>query len=317
MERKKNIISFAVNYSCKIAKASHQPIRWLDWPRFWNQFVEIIDKTEMPSVTKFAYLKSYLREVQLVNTRRFGKNGLFLESWDFTKLSEALLMWGRRSPLYHESPRKVDHKRGDKCYGTQAKNACVYCEVSSHKSLNCPNVVGPEERRKVLRNKRLCFNCTDSHFTSNFKSKVSCEFCHLKHHSSIHSPAAKKSGRSEKLKVKLAIKNAEIAYYNKQVTENKNHSASIWKTIRQALPRKAGHFVHYTKDTDVLAEEFNKFFISVGETAAHSAANLASAHGLATKEVTPRVFDTSEDLFMFQPVSSSEVQKVDNADTFK
>ena len=31
-----------------------------DWPRFWNQFVEIIDKTEMPSVTKFAYLKSYL-----------------------------------------------------------------------------------------------------------------------------------------------------------------------------------------------------------------------------------------------------------------
>ena len=60
----------------------------------------------------------------------------------------------------------------------------------------------------------------------------------------------------------------------------------------------------------MLAEEFNKFFISVRETAAHSAANLASAHGLATKEVTPRVFDTSEDLFMFEPVSSSEVKKV-------
>ena len=113
---------------------------------------------------------------------------------------------------------------------------------SSHKSLNCPNVVGPEERRKVLRNKRLCFNCTDSHFTSNFKSKVSCEFCHLKHHSSIHSPAAKKSGRSEKLKVKLAIKNAEIAYYNKQVTENKNHSASISENYSTGATAESGTF---------------------------------------------------------------------------
>ncbi|KAL9985844.1 hypothetical protein ACROYT_G008293, partial [Oculina patagonica] len=31
-----------------------------DWPRFWNQFVEIIDKATMPGVTKFAYLKSFL-----------------------------------------------------------------------------------------------------------------------------------------------------------------------------------------------------------------------------------------------------------------
>ena len=30
------------------------------WPRFWNQFVELIDKTTMPSVTKFTYLKSFL-----------------------------------------------------------------------------------------------------------------------------------------------------------------------------------------------------------------------------------------------------------------
>ena len=57
-------------------------------------------------------------------------------------------------------------------------------------------------------------------------------------------------------------------------------------------------------------DEFNKFFISVGETAVHSAANLASAYGFAMKEVTPRVFETSEDLFMFQSVASSEVKKV-------
>jgi len=31
-----------------------------DWPRFWNQFVEIIDKATMLGVTKFTFLKSFL-----------------------------------------------------------------------------------------------------------------------------------------------------------------------------------------------------------------------------------------------------------------
>ena len=271
-----------------------------DWPRFWNQFVEIIDKTEMPSVTKFAYLKSYLdnRVKKMVDglpftnegyncaksilSDKYGKdpevvkaytkqifdlpvipnanvkrihefsdklnfsvqslqtiikleqvNGYVSmtldklpgirgdlvrtdsswESWDFTKLSEALHLWCRRNPTDHEAPRKVEHKRADKCYGTQAKNACVYCEVSSHKSVNCPNVVGPDEQRKVLRTKRLCFNCTGSHFASNCKSKASCEFCHLKHHSSIYSPAAEKTGRLEKvMAAHTGGDNAEVIY---------------------------------------------------------------------------------------------------------
>ena len=48
-----------------------------DWPRFWNQFVEIIDKTEMPSVTKFAYLKSYLdnRVKKMVDGLPFTNEG--------------------------------------------------------------------------------------------------------------------------------------------------------------------------------------------------------------------------------------------------
>ena len=51
-------------------------------------------------------------------------------------------------------------------------------------------------------------------------------------------------------------------------------------------------------------KHLKNFFISVGETAAHSAGNLASAHGLATKKVTPR------DFFMFQTVASTEVKKM-------
>ena len=127
------------------------------------------------------------------------------ESWDFEKLCEALRLWCRRNPIEQETSWKSDRKKGGKFYGAQQKNVCVYCNVSGHKSVNCPKVVCPEERKKVLKEKRLCFNWTGSHFASNCTSKVSCEFCHLKHHSSIHSPPAEKSGnesasrRSEKL----------------------------------------------------------------------------------------------------------------------
>ncbi len=31
-----------------------------DWTRFWNQFSETIDKTDIPNVTKFAYLRGLL-----------------------------------------------------------------------------------------------------------------------------------------------------------------------------------------------------------------------------------------------------------------
>ena len=142
------------------------------------------------------------------------------ETWDFVKLSEALRLWCRRNPVEHEISRKSDHKKGDKFYGAQLKSVCVYCgEVSGYKSVNCPKVVCPNERKKVLKAKRLCFNCTGSHFASNCTSKMSCEFCHLKHHSSIHSPPAGKPGSkttpqgSEKLMAAHAgVENTEVVY---------------------------------------------------------------------------------------------------------
>ena len=48
-----------------------------DWPRFWKQFVEIIDQATMPSVTKFVYLKSFLDQKvkQSVKGLPFSKEG--------------------------------------------------------------------------------------------------------------------------------------------------------------------------------------------------------------------------------------------------
>ena len=60
-----------------------------DWPRFWNQFVEIIDKAAMPGATKFAYLKSFLdpkvkkisRGISAHYKRRLGEVHTARQAW--------------------------------------------------------------------------------------------------------------------------------------------------------------------------------------------------------------------------------------------
>ncbi|KAK2550311.1 hypothetical protein P5673_029001, partial [Acropora cervicornis] len=77
---------------------------------------------------------------------------------------------------------------------------------------------------------------------------------------------------------------AEREHYNQQICENKNNSGAMWKTIRSALPNKSGR-PSFTKDTDTLVNEFNRFFISVGQKAADDSAELARLHDLPTTPV--------------------------------
>ena len=51
--------------------------------------------------------------------------------------------------------------------------------------------------------------------------------------------------------------------------------------IRHALQNKSGQGTPYSKDTSVLANEFNTFFTSVGAKTAHDSEELARLHGLS------------------------------------
>ena len=86
--------------------------------------------------------------------------------------------------------------------------------------------------------------------------------------------------------MKLKIPQAERDYYNEQMTANKGNTGAMWKTIRSALPNKSRQRPQYTKDTDTLANEFNKFFISVGERAANESIELARRYALSTEPVS-------------------------------
>lgn len=64
--------------------------------------------------------------------------------------------------------------------------ASVYCEETSHNSADCPHVSTLDGRKKILTEKKLCFNCTGPrHWTVECVSKMSSELCSRRLHTSI------------------------------------------------------------------------------------------------------------------------------------
>ncbi|XP_067039928.1 uncharacterized protein [Acropora muricata] len=253
---------------------------FMDWPRFWGQFTETIDKTSVPAITKFSYLqelldasvkrtvealpftaegynraksilqdkfgkeseivKAYTKEILALpsipsaSPKKIGEfseklthcvqalqtmnkleqvNGAVSmtldklpairgdlvrtdpgwESWDFSKLSEAIRLWTRRNPVdttrseqeqpAKRNPRltKMYHARRD----DNKQRGCVYCG-ENHKAVECNKITNLSDRRQILLNKRLCFNCASgSHRASHCPSKLTCQRCHKRHHTSL------------------------------------------------------------------------------------------------------------------------------------
>ena len=103
----------------------------------------------------------------------------------------------KRNPVEFQSVSRHDRssqddRKGDKnsskLFKTHRKNpprVCVYCDSTEHKCLTCPTVTSAAERRSVLLQKRLCYNCTGLHKVIECYSKISCQNCNKKHHTSI------------------------------------------------------------------------------------------------------------------------------------
>ena len=184
-----------------------------DWPRFWIQFVEIIDKAEMPSVAKFAYPKSYLdnRVKKTVDGLLFTNEGYDrakrILSDKYGKDSEVMKAYTKQIfdlQVIPNANAKRIHEFSDKLnFSVQSLQTMNKLEqVNGYVSMTLDKL--PGIRGDLVRTDSswdFASNCNwDSwDFASNCKSNASCEFCHLKHHSSIHSPTAEKSARSEKI----------------------------------------------------------------------------------------------------------------------
>ena len=101
-----------------------------------------------------------------------------------------------------------------------------------------------------------------------------------------------------------------------ELQNSNGNSNSIWKVLNRCLPRKDPPFLT-TEDRFSQANKFNKFYTSVGISAALNAKTLAEVHGFDSldNKSTPCplnscLHDEQCPLFEFQPVTEGEVGKI-------
>ena len=113
------------------------------------------------------------------------------QKWNFGQFIEALRKWTDRNPISLDDKRNNRNPpRKDRLYQTSQDiwkpKPCVYCNKEDHKSTDCKTVTKVEDRKRILSEKKLCFNCTGvKHRAANCRSKQTCQTCKNKHHSSI------------------------------------------------------------------------------------------------------------------------------------
>lgn len=117
------------------------------------------------------------------------------QDWDLPRLIVELKKWKDINPVEDDDeqkkpppPRRQDRKSGfyHAKDGERRKRTCVYCEEDSHGSKECPRITTVDERKKLLAQRKLCFNCTGArHRASECKSNINCQKCNSKHHTSI------------------------------------------------------------------------------------------------------------------------------------
>ena len=89
------------------------------------------------------------------------------------------------------------------------QRACVYCEATDHRSVNCDKFVTVEDRKKQLGIKQLCFNCTgNQHRAAECKSRTACWICNRRHHTSI----CDKSTQRDQLMTATSVERKGVVY---------------------------------------------------------------------------------------------------------
>lgn len=71
---------------------------------------------------------------------------------------------------------------------TSPQDKCWLCEQLGHRQYQCLKLINatPEDRIKLIKEKKLCFNCLYPHPSAECKSKYNCGKCQRRHHSLLH-----------------------------------------------------------------------------------------------------------------------------------
>ena len=198
-ERAKNILSTKYGKLSEVVNAHIQqvmnlpPIHHYEIERiheFYEKLTSHIQALETMGKLKEinGYVRNTLDKLAVIRADLVRTDDDWQE-WDFARLIEAIRKWTERNPIEPKQPKDNTHRRDKMLHTYQDKKAsqvCVYCSNNGHRSSDCSKVTAIDQRKKILSEKRLCFNCTGAkHRASECKSQRLCFICKSKHHTSI------------------------------------------------------------------------------------------------------------------------------------
>lgn len=116
------------------------------------------------------------------------------QDWDLPRLTQALKKWRDVNSVTEDStipnkatpPKRPNNKF--RLYYTDNKTQCqcVHCQDTSHLSRDWSCLSKVDARKRMLVQKRMCFNCNrPKPHAADCKSKMRCQKCGQKHHTSI------------------------------------------------------------------------------------------------------------------------------------
>ncbi|XP_074627054.1 uncharacterized protein LOC141885070 [Acropora palmata] len=112
--------------------------------------------------------------------------------------------------------------------------------------------------------------------------------------------------------VKQLLKNAACDYICREVQLHKDNPGSLWKIIHTCIPSKEKESPVYSRDTELVANNFKQLFVSVGRNAAQTAAQLAIVNDINTSDTSlfspPTISASAEEQFNFTPVTCLQVE---------
>ena len=116
------------------------------------------------------------------------------QDWDLPLLAQALKKWRDVNPATEgnnvvsmTTPSKRPENKSRFFHAeSMDKRHCVYCDDASHIARDCTRVSKIDERKRMLAQTRMCFNCTGlRHHPAECRSRMCCQKCRQKHHTSI------------------------------------------------------------------------------------------------------------------------------------
>ena len=112
----------------------------------------------------------------------------------------------------------------------------------------------------------------------------------------------------ESIKARLRDSEREHA---KTELKNCKKTSSMWKVIKNCIPRKEISQPVYSRDLKDMAEEFNNFFTSVGTRVSEESTSLIGKHNLPTPPIpTPGQEIPESEMFRVHSVSSNKIREI-------